>query len=201
MNNSLARRIRYRHKTIILNYIIYDIEATCWRGRPPKGINEVIEIGAVKINQYGENVSTFSKFVKPLVNPILSSFCKQLTKISQENIDRADDYIVVVDEFKEWIGVGEEDYVLGAWGDFDKRILRQNCELHKMDSEWVEFFINVKSQYNTIKGLGSNNRSGLKTIVEKEGFEFDGIQHRAISDAMNTGKVFSKYIDEWVIVW
>jgi len=31
--------------------IVVDLEATCWKGRPPSGmISEVIEIGAVKLN-------------------------------------------------------------------------------------------------------------------------------------------------------
>ncbi len=184
-----------------MRYIIYDIEATCWRGKPPKGINEVIEIGAVMINDYGELISEFNKFVRPDVNPILSGFCKSLTKISQENVDMADKYPKVVDQFKSWIGVGECDYVLCAWGDFDKRILRDNCKLHKMDFDWVDYFINVKSQYNTIKGNIGQDKSGLKATVKKEGFEFEGVHHRAISDAINLGKVFSKYLDEWVIVW
>ena len=184
-----------------MRYIIYDVEATCWRGKPPKGINEVIEIGAVMINDYGELISEFNKFIKPTVNPLLSGFCKSLTHISQENVDSAEIYPQVIERFKEWIGVGEEDYVLAAWGDFDKRILRDNCQLHKIEADWLEYFINVKSQYNTIKGNMGHEKSGLKATVKKEGFEFDGVHHRAISDASNLGKVFSKYMDEWVIVW
>ena len=58
-----------------VNYIIFDLEATCWLGRPPKGYNEIIEIGAVKINQYGEETGRFESFVKPTVNRKLSGFC------------------------------------------------------------------------------------------------------------------------------
>jgi len=184
-----------------LNFIIYDVEATCWRGRPPKGINEVIEIGAVKVNPYGEVISSFCKFIKPSINPQLSSFCKKLTHISQEDIDRADNFKIVIDQYKEWIGVDEEDYVLGAWGDFDKRIIRDNCELHKIEVDWLEYYINIKSQYNTIKARTGKDQTGLKSTVKKEGFEFDGIHHRAISDAENLAKIFSKYIDEWIIIW
>ena len=53
-----------------MRYIIFDLEATCWRGRPPKGITEVIEIGAVLVDRYGDATSTFSHFVRPVVNPV-----------------------------------------------------------------------------------------------------------------------------------
>ena len=57
-----------------MNYILYDLEATCWLGRPPKGIQEIIEIGAVKVNEYGEVLGEYNKFVQPTVNKKLS--CK-----------------------------------------------------------------------------------------------------------------------------
>ncbi|HHH54067.1 MAG TPA: 3'-5' exonuclease, partial [Bacteroidetes bacterium] len=62
-----------------MNYIVLDLEATCWMGKPPKGINEVIEIGAVKIDGYGKVKDYFSKLIKPSINPRLSGFCKKLT--------------------------------------------------------------------------------------------------------------------------
>ncbi|MCC6410310.1 MAG: 3'-5' exonuclease, partial [Saprospiraceae bacterium] len=37
-----------------MHYIIYDLEATCWENTPPGYIQETIEIGAFRINPYGE---------------------------------------------------------------------------------------------------------------------------------------------------
>ncbi|MFN8888672.1 MAG: exonuclease domain-containing protein, partial [Cyclobacteriaceae bacterium] len=71
-----------------MNYIIFDLEATCWEGFD-KSQNETIEIGALKVNDNREIVSEFSSFIKPLKNPILSDFCKQLTSIQQEDVDQA----------------------------------------------------------------------------------------------------------------
>lgn len=176
-------------------FIVYDLEATCWMGRPPHGHNEVIEIGAVSINRYGEVLGRFEKFIQPTVNPKLSSFCKRLTSISQENVDRADKYPKVIDQFKNWIDIYERDYTLCSWGKFDKNLLQNDCDLHKLEKEWLEEHINVKKQYFDNRGIEVH--SGLKATVEKEGFEFTGIQHRAISDAENLAKIFLKYIDEW----
>jgi len=178
-----------------LNFIIYDIEATCWHGQPPGGWQEVIEIGAVKVDDYGEVVDTFDLFIKPIVNPILSGFCKKLTNISQENVDRAGTYDVVIEQFKDWISVYEDEFTLASWGNFDKRILMNNCELHKLEDDWLENHINLKNQYKTMRNL--RLPTGLKKTTEIEGFEFTGIHHRAISDAENLAKIFSKYIREW----
>lgn len=177
-----------------VKYIIYDLEATCWRGRPPGGINEIIEIGAYAISRYGEVLGTYEAFIKPTVNPKLSSFCKQLTSISQEQIDSASKFPKVIEQFKDWINIDEE-YMLCSWGEFDKNIIGINCDMHRLDHDWIENYLNVKNAYHDSRGITPHK--GLKATVKKEGFEFTGIHHRAISDAENLAKIFVKYIDEW----
>ena len=179
-----------------MNYIIFDLEASCWLGRPPHGLNEVIEIGAVKVNDYNEVVSIFSKFIKPTVNPILSDFCKRLTSISQEDVDKTRTFPFIIQDFTDWIGI-EEDFVLISWGKYDKQQLIQDCELHKLDTEWLEYHFNLKPAYRALKDL--KDEPGLKKAVKLEGFEFTGIHHRAISDAENTAKIFIKYFKEWSV--
>lgn len=178
-----------------MNFIIYDLEATCWRGRPPGYIQEVIEIGAVKMNGFGEIESTFNRFVKPIVNPNLSAFCKELTSITQEQINRASKFDRVIEDFQDWINIFEDSYLLCSWGKFDQTALIRDCQLHSVETDWLDEYINLKAQYQSIKRL--NNPRGLRKAVEKEGFEFTGIQHRGISDAENLAKVFRKYLDEW----
>lgn len=180
-----------------MRYIIYDLEATCWRGRPPHGINEIIEIGAYKLNDYGEVLGVFNKFVKPTLNPILSDFCKSLTSIKQEDVNRAKTYPAVIEQFQDFIEIENDDYCLCAWGKFDVQMLSINCNLHKLDTDWLDLNINVKDQYARIKG--EQKLGGLKNTIKMEGMEFTGIHHRAISDAENLAKIFIKYIDEWIV--
>jgi len=184
-------------KADTLNYIIYDLEATCWRGRPPSDVQEIIEIGAVMVNSYGEVEGAFNQFVRPVVNPRLSMFCQELTSIEQEDVDRAKTFIEVCEEFQDWGLMFDEDYVLCSWGAFDKRMLISDCELHGMEHDWVNPHINLKKQYREIKRL--KNARGLRRTVESEGFEFTGIPHRAISDAENLAKVFTKHLDMWQV--
>lgn len=178
-----------------MNFIIYDLEATCWMGRPPSLIQETIEIGAYLLNQYGETLDTYNRFIRPKINPNLSSFCTELTTITQEQVNRADLFPKVIEEFQDWIGIFDEDYLLCSWGSFDKKMLQRDCELHDIESEWVEHHINIKAQYQKMKRL--HRPVGLRAAVKKEGFEFTGIQHRGIADAENLAKVFTKHLDMW----
>ncbi|MBT8233510.1 MAG: exonuclease domain-containing protein [Saprospiraceae bacterium] len=181
-----------------VNYIIYDLEATCWLGRPPKGFNEIIEIGAVRINEYGEILGTFERFVKPTLNPKLSGFCKKLTSIKQNQIDIARTFPKVISDFKEWSGMYENDFHICSWGNNDRKLFLDECSIHKLDSDWVDHCYNLKNQYDNLNG--GIVKGNLKKIVIKEGFEFTGIQHRAISDAENLAKIFLKYFDEWTFI-
>lgn len=179
-----------------MNFIVYDLEATCWEGQPTNLVQEIIEIGALKLDNYGEVLGTFNRLVRPVVNPNLSLFCRQLTTIDQVSINRARPFPEVVEDFQEWAGVYDQDeYLLCSWGSFDKKMLVQDSTLHRLDPDWTDFHINVRKQYHDLKNF--RTYKGLKKVVELEGFEFTGTYHRGFSDAENLAKVFSKYIDEW----
>lgn len=177
-----------------MNFIIFDLECTCWQHDPPGFVQEIIEIGAVKINRFGEITDTFTRFVRPVVFPGLSAFCKELTSITQENVNRAKSFPQVVETFMAWIDV-DESYLLCSWGNFDKKMLIHNADLHGLPDEWIYEHINLKEQYKGIKRF--KQTPGLKKTVEKEGFEFEGIHHRGYYDAFNLAKVFVKYLDDW----
>lgn len=178
-----------------MNFIIYDLEATCWEGKPPNKTQEIIEIGAYSVNGYGEVTGSFNKFIRPVLNPNLSMFCRDLTSIEQEYIDRSNEFPEVIEHFQDWAEIFDDDYLLCSWGSFDRKMLIQDCELHGMEWEWAEHHLNVKKEYTRMRRL--RRPRGLKSAVEKEGFEFTGTHHRAIDDAENLAKVFIKYLDEW----
>jgi len=179
-----------------LNFIIYDLEATCWEGKTPDGLTqETIEIGAVKINSYGEQVGSYNRFIRPVVHPYLSPFCKSLTSITQDDVDRSMRFEEVCQEFMEWADIENEDYYFCSWGSFDQKQLINDCIRNDMDYDWLDNYINLKKQYRDIKKL--NKPVGLKAAVKKEGFEFTGIHHRGISDAENLAKIFLKHLDVW----
>lgn len=178
-----------------MNFIVFDLEATCWEGSPPGMQQEIIEIGAYRLNRYGEIEGTFNRFVKPILNPYLSPFCQELTSIEQAHVERAQNFPDVIELFQDWALIFEEEYLLCSWGAFDKKMLIQDCRLHDLESDWVEPFINLKRQYQDIRRL--RRPQGLKKTVVKEGYEFTGIHHRAIDDAENLVKVFRSHLDEW----
>lgn len=178
-----------------MNFIVFDLEATCWNGHQISETQEIIEIGAVLMNNYGEIEKDFSEFVQPFVNPTLSAYCRELTSITQKDVNRARSFPDVIEDFKDWVNILNDDYVLCSWGKFDKKMLINDCLLHNCEIEWIDKHLNIKRQYAEVKKL--KKEIGLKWAIAKEEFEFEGIQHRAIYDAINTAKIFARYLDEW----
>lgn len=179
-----------------MRFIVYDIEATCWEGTPPGTKQETIEIGAYRVDRFGNVEGAFSRLIKPIIHPQLSLYCQRLTNIDQSDINRARGFEEVAEAFKEWIGYYDhEDYVLASWGRFDGRQLARDCQVHNLNDEWLDPHIDLKEQYRRIRGLPKTR--GLKSAIKHEGFFWEGEEHRALDDAKNTTQLFQKLLDEW----
>ena len=71
-------------------YIVMDVEATCWERGTDLNSQEIIEIGAVKLDGSLELLGQFDSFVRPLQRARLSQFCTNLTTITQEDVESAE---------------------------------------------------------------------------------------------------------------
>ncbi|HQX43996.1 MAG: exonuclease domain-containing protein [Saprospiraceae bacterium] len=180
-----------------MKFLIFDLEATCWESHVSHLYQqEIIEIGACIMNQYGEIESTFSSLVKPNIHKFLSPYCKNLTQINQEEINKAKIFPEVLDRFLDWADIPDVSYGFCAWGRADYNLILTDCKLHKLDSKWLIPYVDIKHQYHRNKEL--NKLMGLDKVLKTNGFEFEGQRHRALPDSLNLAKLVSKYVDEWV---
>ena len=68
-------------------YVIFDLEwNNAYDYKLRKGMNEIIEIGAVKLDEKLNIVDTFKQLIKPKLSSKLSSRFKNLTHISMDEI-------------------------------------------------------------------------------------------------------------------
>jgi inhibitor of KinA sporulation pathway (predicted exonuclease) len=173
-----------------MNFILFDLEATCGENIEEKD-REIIQIGAVKYNHELKETGRFSIFVKPYKNPILTEYCTNLTKITQEMVDNAIDRGTAIEEFKEWANLRSEYSVLISWGGYDKR------ELTKIQShnEYLENFADLKNIYQKIRK--TKRGTGLDKAMRIEGFSFEGEQHNALTDSIAMSRIFVKRFKEF----
>lgn len=145
------------------------------------------------LNPEGKRISEFAAFVRPVQNPQLSSFCKELTSIEQHHIDRADDFAEVIGAFEDWLN--GQKALMCSWGDYDKKQLLMDAEIHNLELPWLKDYLCLKLSHARLLKL--REPVGVKTALEFSGMNFEGQSHRAIEDARNTSRLLEHHFDEW----
>jgi len=172
-------------------YLIIDLEATCWEHGTRPGRQEIIEIGAVHMLAPDQPaVDEFSAFVRPIKHPELSVFCKRLTSITQQDVDQAEPFPVVFRRFMDW--VGPEPFLFCSWGDYDQNQLRVDCRRHGIPFPApLENHLNLKRLFAEQRGL---RPGGMREALRRLGLPLLGTHHRGIDDARNIARIAAQVL-------
>ena len=132
------------------NYLVIDLEATCWEQNDPlRGENEIIEIGMAVLSPQKTELWRGGWFVRPKSSPVLSNFCTKLTTIKQDQIDNAPSFPVVMDLVKAQIfsdtGNPINESLFVSWGNYDRNQFQKDCALHAYDYPFGEH-LNLKQE-------------------------------------------------------
>lgn len=179
-----------------MNYIVLDMEwnqpgygdaVLCKNGVCMK--NEIIQIGAVKLDENGKKTDVFEKIIKPMSLTSMNKVIKQLTGITDEMLDKGENFFDVVNAFKEWC---TNDSVLLIWGCDDVRILRNNLRFYGVDETWIPKYYNVQMIFCLQTGL-EKRQYALSFALEHFQISVDESSlHDAMYDALCTAAVCSK---------
>ncbi|TBN47765.1 exonuclease domain-containing protein [Pseudomonas sp. BGI-2] len=171
------------------HWLVIDLEATTDDGGWPVTEMEIIEIGATLVDRKGREVDYFQCFVRPLLRPLLTPFCRELTHITQANVDAAQTLSEVWPSFEQWLG--RHQSVLegwASWGDYDRKQLLQEWQRLQLDSVLGRVpHMNLKQRF--AKALRLERPLGLNGALQLVGMQFNGQQHRALEDARNTARL------------
>jgi len=175
-----------------VQYILFDIEATCWDGFHSNQIQEIIELAAIRIDRFGSRRDTFQSLIQPELNPQLSFYCRNLTLIDQADVDSAPFFQEVYDDFERWSEVDPDTYFI-AWGKFDYEMMEQECSRMFDRSSLIGNYIDFREYYTSMKDIFP--KTGLAKALKYEGMEFEGQPHRAMPDTHNMTRLFERYFD------
>ena len=168
-------------------YVIVDLEATCWEGgEQPRDDMETIELGAVLLaGPAGPVAAEFGAFVRPVVHPVLSEFCRQLTSIRQEEVDAAEGFADVARRWRTWIG--PEPFTLCSWGGYDLNQLRRDYARHGLRlPPTFERHVNLKQEFARVFRVKA---CGMARALEVAGLALEGTHHRGADDARNIARL------------
>lgn len=171
-----------------MHYIVLDIE---FNGRKfaSELPMEVIEIGAVRLDESLRKIDEFTSFVKPVYFSKLNSFIRKKTGIPQEEIDRADGFPAVSARFAAWLN-RSESFVFVTWGGEDMKRIVFDARMHKLDDEYwtaIPYFDLLKGY---IRHKNVTNDVSVEAALLDLGIESTGSAHRALDDANMTAEIF-----------
>lgn len=186
-----------------MHYIVFDLEFN--QAEHPSKDNksdkdlkcpfEIIQIGAVKLDENLKQIGSFNKLVRPQIFKELNKYVKAITNLTIEALKSSEDFIIVYNEFLEFIK--DENYILCVWGTVDLKELIRNMKYHKMDvSSLTKDYIDVQKHATKYLKCQKGISIGLQNAVELLGVPLGHNLHDAYNDAYYTAEVFRKIFDD-----
>jgi len=173
-----------------VQYIILDLE---WNQplskqqmvrRPFKLRGEIIQIGAVKVDENMQTIDTFNIMIKPKHYCTMHKKVQELTDITDAHLEVGVQFEDAICRFKAWCG---DEFEFLTWGPEDVYMLEDNLEFFDLDSDWIPaaydaqvIFDDQVTMENRDYSLGyAMYKFGIKPLK----------CHDALNDAINTVKV------------
>ncbi len=186
-----------------MNYIVFDLEFNQgykYKRKNKSRINpkcrfEIIQIGALKLDENLQTIAHFNKLVKPKVYDCIHHFITEMTDITSEKLENTNPFNKVYKEFIEFIG---DDSILCTWGVADMRELVRNINYHKLNLSLLpKNYIDIQRLASKHFKTPNGNSIGLKNAVEALDLPLNSQFHDAFNDAYYTAEVFKKiYTDD-----
>ncbi len=149
---------------------------------------EIIQIGAIKMNDGFEMTGSFNESIKPVFYKTINRHVREITGLTTAELKNCDGFKEVFNRFSAFCG---DNYCLITWGNDDMPMLRDNMDAHGLDASALPKCYNLQSIFNSQISHESRQWS-LSSAMEKLEIEQMYQPHDALSDAVNTAIIASK---------
>ena len=181
-------------------YIILDLEwDSVYSVKHKRFINQILQIGAVKLNESFDIIDTFEVTVKSAISKRVTGRFAELTGITTEKMLAGVPLDTAVDRFNEWT---DENAVTMTWSDSDLYSIKENEESLLSGGRTFKIgkyldlqkFIQGELRLN---GYTDKNQISLAAAAEKLGVETDNFDlHTARDDSLVCSALLKKCYDE-----
>lgn len=180
-------------KDIPMNYVVVDLEwnqamsskSSVFNKLPIHLRGEIIEIGAVRLNDDMSLGEEFTVDVKPIYFRRMHGTVKKLTGFSTERLANGLPFRDAFEKFRDFCG---NNPIFLTWGCDDRGIMEQNIIIHDLEWDWIKDWVNLQTIFN-LQTNGEKNQRSLASAMEYYGIEQTRIAHDALGDAYNTALV------------
>ncbi|GAA0077277.1 3'-5' exonuclease [Clostridium sp. CTA-5] len=159
--------------------------------------NEIIEIGAIKVDKYMKSVCEMREYIKPTVFPIINPVVTDITKITMDVLNK--NGIPFIEGLNKLRSMFEEGDIICSWAKDDIVELIMNANYHNYgDLSWIKEYLDIQ-EYST-KILAHKKALGLKNALEELKIKVDDTKlHDALNDAQYTLLVFKHIYNSRIV--
>lgn len=178
-----------------MQYVVVDLEmcgVPKFPGEKGKQLrNEIIQIGAVLVDEKYEIVSTFNTYVKP-EQGYLDYFISKLTGITKADIVDAPVFADALESFLAWMP--EKDVRCVSWSLSDMHQLKKEMGIKRIENEKMSFLLDnwIDYQAPVDEKLGMERNVSLEEALIATDIIQNGRAHDGLDDAYNTALLFVK---------
>lgn len=178
---------------VFMDYVVVDLE---WNNafdyKTKKGINEIIEIGAVRLNHNLQVVDTFKQLIKPKLSKKLSTRFVDLTGITREEIS---EYGIPFDraiaDFTRWSA--GDDVLFMSWSNSDLYVLVSNYRrfFGTTSVSFIKKYMDVQKYCQNEMKITGKDQVSLAHCAEMLNISIDDLcLHRALEDCYLEAECF-----------
>lgn len=178
-----------------MNYLIMDLEWNNTFGRKVN-LNEIIEMGAVLLDERLQEIGRFSTFIRPRIAKKLSSRTKNLTHITNADLEQGIPFLQALYQLKDFIGPGVTTVL--SWGDADLRVLIDNLKYFS-DTDRIPFlryYLDLQKYYHAVRNRPHSQQISLSGAAEDLGIDPEEYAlHRALDDSVLSAECLRRTFD------
>lgn len=181
-----------------MTLVVLDLE---WNGTFCKKIggyfNEIIEIGAVRLNEQLEIVERFDEVICPQVSRKLTHWVSDLTGYTDEQVRNGIRFTEAMERLGCFIG-NVSDAVLLTWSNTDLSVLMENCRYYYNDERipFISYYLDLQAYAQRRRQLSNAQQVGLEKFAELLGLDCDALElHHAIDDSVLAARILRHVYD------
>ena len=175
--------------------IVLDLEFTPIRDRDLQQVasNEIIEIGAVKLDEKNHILDEFQQYVKPQYGSI-PSYITKITGITEDTVAHAPDYAEAMQHFTRWVGSDVPSRFYN-WSNSDQTVILREADLKEvwLEDMYYHYWVDLQRIHQRIYGF--TRPMNLMNALGSMQIDFNGTEHGALADARNTAEILCSLSD------
>jgi len=179
-----------------MQFVILDLE---WNGAYTSKVhgyfNEIIEIGAVKLDENCRQIDTFTILIRPVVSRKLTSLVQDLTGIEEEDLRDGGTFTQAAKQLSRWIA---PDTIVMTWSQTDLLVLLENFRyfFHQDHIPFLTQYMDLQAYCQAQLGRGNAQQLGLNKAAEMTNTQDDSMTaHRALDDSITAGRILAAVYD------